>query len=86
MKTRKLIEKLDRLLNADRREQLAHHEELQKLMAKLRKRRDALKEELRQTDGKSAKQRIKEDIQVLKLQRKKGLALISELKESSAKN
>ena len=79
MKTGKLIDKMDRLLGAERREQLERLDELHKLLNKLRKRRDALKDELKTAKDNEAKQSIRDDIEVLKLHRKKGLALLKEL-------
>ncbi len=81
MKTHKLVQKMDRLLKAERPDQQAQVEELLILLEKLRKRRNALKEQLRDTHSEAARQKLDSDLEVLKMQRRKGQQLLAELTE-----
>jgi hypothetical protein len=81
MKSRELLKKLQSLLNADQREQLERRDALKKLLKKLRKRRDALKKDLENAESRSERKRIRKELEILKVQRRKGVTLLRELKE-----
>ena len=79
MKSQKLLNKLKLFMNAEHREQVAQRDSLKKLLKKLRKRRDMLKEALGNAGSKSDRQRILEEMRILKVHRQKGLALLQQL-------
>ncbi len=81
MKTRKLLKKLQRLLSAEEREQLARRDSLKKVLKKLRKRRDALQEAVENTGDESDRQRLSNELQIVNVQREKGLLQLRQLKE-----
>jgi len=84
MDIQKLLSKLQRLLDADRREQVAKRNSLKKVLKKLRKRRDTLQQELAGIEDDGDRRQILEQIQVLNAQRQKGVALLRELRESKS--
>ena len=84
MDVQKLLSKLQRLLDADRREQVAKRNSLKKVLKKLRKRRDTLQQELAGIEDDGDRRQILEQIQVLNAQRQKGVALLRELRESKS--
>jgi len=84
MDIEKLLSKLQRLLDADRREQVAKRNSLKKVLKKLRKRRDTLQQELAGIEDDGDRRQILEQIQVLNAQRQKGVALLRELRESKS--
>ncbi len=79
MKSQKLLKKLKLFMSAEQREQVAQRDSLKKLLKKLRKRRDILKEALETAGSKSDRQRILEEMRILKVHRQKGLALLQQL-------
>lgn len=80
MKTRKLLKKLQRLLSAAEREQLARRDSLKKVLKKLRKRRDALEASIEHAKNESECKRIRNELEIVKAQREKGLVLLRELR------
>ena len=84
MDIQKLLSKLQRLLDADRREQVAKRNSLKKVLKKLRKRRDTLQQEVAGIEDDGDRRQILEQIQVLNAQRQKGVALLRELRESKS--
>lgn len=82
MKGHKLLKKLQHLLDADYREQAVRRDSLKKVLKKLRKRRDALKEALEKTDDEKERRLIREQMEIIKVQRKKGLTLLSDLRHA----
>lgn len=71
MKTKKPLRRTKALFDSDEREQLKQRTALVKLLKKLRKRRHQLKHELAETSDSQRSQQIKDELQVLKAQRKK---------------
>ena len=81
MKSRELFKKLQSLLSADQREHLKRRDALKNLLKKLRKRRDALKEDLENARSRSEQKRIRKELEILKVQRRKGVKLLGEIKK-----
>ncbi len=81
MKGYKLLKKLQHLLDAEYREQVVRRESLKKVLKKLRKRRDALQQALERAETDKERRLIREQMDIIKVQREKGLTLLSELKQ-----
>ena len=79
MNSRKLLKKLKLFMNAEQREQITQRNSLEKLMKKLRKKRDLLNEARENAGSETDRQRILKEIQILTLHRQKGIALLQQL-------
>ena len=80
----KLFEKLGALLEAENDANRKHIKKLRKVLQKLKKSQKALLASLDQVDDEHERRKIKQDIEVLKLQRKKGVKVYKELKQTDA--
>jgi hypothetical protein len=78
VKLRKLLDKLSYYLQAH---QLKQCKSLKDVLKKLKKKRDVLREELSAVADSDERQRIQRKLDVIAVQRQKGLALLKELKE-----
>ncbi len=78
MKTIKLIEKLQQLMQGAPKE--TPRKKLCKTVKALRGKQRKLEKKLQHTEGKHARQRLKHKIGVLRAQRRKGMALYKSLK------
>jgi DNA gyrase/topoisomerase IV subunit A len=85
MKVKKLLKSLSELMDSDRREQIRHYDEMKKVLKKLKKKRDELREELEQADE-GSREKIAQRLEIIVAQRRKGIALIKELKPARHKN
>lgn len=81
MKLRKLLDKLSYCLQTDQREQLKQYKSLKDVLKKLKKKRDVLREELSAVADSDERERIQRKLDVITVQRQKGLALLKELKK-----
>lgn len=84
MTTAKLFEKLNRLIESRAEADKKHIKKLQEVLKKLKKKRKLLKAELDETESGSQKRKIKQDIEVIDLQRRKGVAVYKDLKRARA--
>lgn len=84
MKVRKLLKKLQRLLDAEYREQVVRRDSLKKVLKKLRKRRDLLQEALARAKSEKERRLIREELDIIRFQREKGLALLREISQRQA--
>lgn len=82
MKTKKLLENLKNHMIAERRDQLAKYDSIKHILKKLKKKENALKEELKEEQDEKARSRLQQEIDVIFAQRKKGVKLRKELKEA----
>jgi hypothetical protein len=80
MKVRKLLETLSGLLDSDRREQLKRYDDIKEVMKKLKRKRDQLLDELESADE-SARDEILQRLDIVVGERRKGIALLRELKQ-----
>jgi hypothetical protein len=81
----KLFEKLGALLETEEDADKKHIKKLRKVLQKLKKSQKELHASLDQIDDEHERRKIKQDIEVLKLQRKKGVKVYKELKQAQAK-
>ena len=80
MTTAKLFQKLSMLLEDTDSADEKHIKKLRKVLQKLKKKQKALHETLETAEGEQERRKIKQDIEVLKLQRKKGVRVYKALK------
>jgi hypothetical protein len=84
MNTAKLFQKLSMLLEDTESADEKHIKKLRKVLQKLKKKQKALQESLENAEGEQGRRKIKHDIEVLKLQRKKGVRVYKALKAGQA--
>lgn len=82
MKTKILLEKLKDHMNAERRDQLAKYESIKRILKKLKKKENTLKDKLKAEQDEKIRGRLQKEMDVLFAQRKKGVKLRKELKEA----
>ena len=80
----KLFEKLGALLEIEDDADKKHIKKLRKVLQKLKKSQKELGASLDLIDDEHERRKIKQDIEVLKLQRKKGVRVYKELKQAQA--
>jgi len=85
MKANKLLEKLKDYLGAERRAQLAKYDSIKRVLKKLKKKENALKDKLKKEHDGKANNQLKKEMDVLSAQRKKGVKMLKELKEARKK-
>jgi hypothetical protein len=83
MTNEKLLKKLGRLLETSAGADTKHIQKLRKVLHKLKNRQKELKAELEQVEGEHERRKINQEIEVLKLQRKKGVAVYKSLKKAN---
>ena len=81
MKNAKLIEKLRKLIKNRNNIDEEHIEKLRKVLRKLKKRQHKLADERQEAQNDHDRQKIDQEIEVLKLQRKKGVEIYKQLKK-----
>jgi lysophospholipid acyltransferase (LPLAT)-like uncharacterized protein len=84
MTNAKLFEKLGALLEIGDDADKKHIKKLRKVLQKLKKRQKELVAALEGTEGKHERRKIEQEIEVLKLQRKKGVKVYKRLKQAQA--
>lgn len=82
MKLKKLVRKLSGYLDADRREQLEQYDSIKKVLKKLKKKNDKLREAIETTDDEAEREALQKKLDVIAAQRQKGLQLLRQLKET----
>ena len=82
MKANKLLEKLKDYMGAKRRAQLARYDSIKRVLKKLKKKENSLKEKLKKEHSDKTTKRLKKEMAVLSAQRKKGMKMLKELKEA----
>jgi len=85
MTNARLFEKLGKLLDIGADADKKHIKKLRKVLQKLKKNQKELVASLDQVKGEHERRKITQDIEVLKLQRKKGVKVYKELKQAAAK-
>ena len=80
MKLKKALNKLSDYLNAQKREQLEEYDSIKKVLKKLKKKRDHLREQIDKSDDEFERERLQKKLDVLTAQRQKGLQLLKDLK------
>jgi hypothetical protein len=84
MTNEKLLGKLGGLLESSKKADAKHVKKLRKVLHKLKKRQKELGAKLEQVEGEHERRKITQEIEVLKLQRKKGVVVYKSLKKASA--
>jgi hypothetical protein len=84
MTNAKLFEKLGALLEIGDDADKKHIKKLRKVLQKLKKRQKELVAALEGTEGQHERRKIEQEIEVLKLQRKKGVKVYKRLKQAQA--
>ena len=79
-----LYEKPGKLPNVGTDADKKHIKTLRKVLQKLKKNQKQLVASLQQAEGKHQRRKIKQDIEVIKVQRKKGVKVYKELKRAVA--
>lgn len=80
MKTPKLIKKAEQLLNGDSEKRREKKKSIKELLSKLKKKEHDLKEKLKTETDQKAAEVLTENLGVLFAQRKKGVAVLKEIK------
>jgi hypothetical protein len=80
MKTNKLIKKTKELLSAKRSKQRKKIDTLKELLAKLKHRKRKLQASLENEKSKDKREHIRNDLEVIRAQRRKGLKALKALK------
>lgn len=86
MSIKSLLDKLGAYLNEDRQVQAVKHKSLKKILKALKRERDVLEESLADTDDSETRQEIESRLKIVSAQRKKGLAVLRELKNYRKKD
>jgi len=85
MKATKLLEKLKNYMGAERRAQLAKYDSIKRVLKKLKKKENALKDKLKKEQDESTLKQLKKEMDVLSAQRNKGVKMLKTLKEARKK-
>ena len=80
MKTKKLLKKIEEILDAKKSKQREEKERLKEVLSKLKKRKHKLEEKLKTVDKASERDRLLKDLAIISAQRKKGLKTLKNLK------
>lgn len=80
MKTKKLLKKVEEILNAKKSKQHEQIKCLKEILDKLKKRKKKLRDKLEHEDDSGEIARIEKDLAIIQAQRKKGLEALKELK------
>jgi hypothetical protein len=75
-----LIEELKSYLISDSRQQLEKYDAIKNILKKLKKKENALKDKLKNTQDKDETEKLQKEFDILFVQRKKGIKLKKELK------
>jgi len=81
MKTPKLIKKAKEYLDADKSKQRKEQKCIKELLKKLKKKEHHLKDKLEKENDPEKRQQMSKDLHVIFAQRKKGVAILKELKK-----
>ena len=80
MKVKKLMVQLADYLNAERRAQIAKYDAIKKILRKLKKKTNLLKSRLENEQSEAKREHLKQEIEVMTAQRKKGVSILKEIK------
>ncbi|MDP1665500.1 MAG: hypothetical protein Q8L79_10285 [Methylobacter sp.] len=81
MKIEKLLHKLQAFFNTDRHKKRQHIEELRKILLKLKKKERKITLALHQIDDDDLSKHYQTELEVIRIQRKKGIEVLQQLKE-----
>jgi len=81
VKIKKLLDKLKNILNSEHEVQLEKYKSLKKVLKALRFEKTQLEAEMAETDDVQRQEEIASRLKVIRVQRKKGLRLLEDLKK-----
>lgn len=81
MKIEKLLHKLQALFNTDKHKKRQHIEELKKILLKLKKKERKITHALQQTDEDCVIKHYQTELEIIRIQRKKGIDVLHQLKK-----
>jgi hypothetical protein len=81
MKIEKLLHKLEAFFNTDKHKKRQHIEELKRILLKLKKKERKITDALQQTDETCLKKHYQTELEIIRVQRKKGIEVLQLLKE-----
>lgn len=82
MKIEKLLHKLQVFFDTDKRKKKQHIEEFKKILLKLKKKERQVSHILQQTDDESLKKHYQTELEIIRVQRKKGIEALQQLKNN----
>ncbi len=85
MKVRKMLDKLKDILSEERQAQLVRYSSLKKVLKSLRNEKVRLEHELHHAKNPEARLEIDSQLKIISAQRKKGIAVLKELKKERKK-
>lgn len=81
MKKEKLLHKLQAFFDTDTRKKRQHIKELKKILIKLKKKERKIAHALLQTDDDCLIKQYQTELEIIRVQRKKGIEMLQQLKE-----
>ena len=81
MKIEKLLHKLQAFFDTDKHKKRQHIEELKKILLKLKKKERKINHALQQTDDDCLRKHYQTELEIIRVQRKKGIEVLQQLKE-----
>lgn len=81
MKIEKLLHKLQAFFNTDKHKKRQHIEELKRILVKLKKKERKITHDLQQTDDDCLIKHYQTELEIIRVQRKKGIEVLQLLKE-----
>lgn len=81
MKIEKLLHKLQAFFDTDEHKKRQHIEELKKILLKLKKKERKINHVQQQTEDGSLKKYYQTELEIIRVQRKKGIEVLRQLKE-----
>ena len=82
-KLTKLLKQVQTFLDDDLRSQKKHYDEVKETLKKLKKRSNALKKEIKRCKNDKERAQLEEEVAIIKLQRKKGIAILKDVKKAA---
>ena len=83
MKLNKLLERLTELTDADRSEQLKQYKQLKKTLKQLRSKQKELEQKIVSEEDSDNCKELEEKLKIVSTQRRKGLDLLKELRDTT---
>lgn len=81
MKIEKLFQKLQAFFGTDKHKKRQHIEELKKILLKLKKKERKITHAMQQTDDDCLIKHYQTELEIIRVQRKKGIEVLQQLKE-----
>ena len=80
MKTDKLLERTEEFFSEKKSQQRKRVDSLKELLAALKKKKRKLNAKLKDTDKRSDREHIRKELEVIRVQRRKGLRILKDIK------